>query len=253
LPNPEVSQTDIALSDEKRRKLLIPTASPRGLRRKRVQKLIGDLIRNRKIQMMRLTRYGNNLPQFLHVGCGPTNLYKEFINTDYKWVPGIDLCWDFTKQFPFPDHTFKGIFAEQTIEHVLVDAFITKVLPEFKRLLKSGGVIRIVTNDGDALIDRYYQAKLRGELEQPINKVSLEKGRVPSNSTMMMNLNAQFRSWGHKFIYDYQTLASALQWAGFVDVRHETFMHGQMPELLIDSSDWVERHTLLMYVEAFAP
>jgi hypothetical protein len=56
----------------------------------KVRTLYGHILRGRKFQLRRIKER-----KYLNVGCGPKPL-RGFLNLDYLWVPGIDLCWDIT-------------------------------------------------------------------------------------------------------------------------------------------------------------
>ena len=100
----------------------------------KVQRMIGWLVRNRAHQFRRASRSGKKL---LNVGCGP-NLVEAYINLDYAWRPGLDLCCDITRGIALPDGSLDGIYTEHCLEHISFQQCL-KVLKEFHRLLKPGG------------------------------------------------------------------------------------------------------------------
>ncbi len=73
----------------------------------------------------------------IQFGCGGLHL-KDWEN--------YDLDMDLTKPIPIPDQSVDFIFAEMVIEH-LTPQQAWNALDEFYRLLKSGGVVRIVIPD----------------------------------------------------------------------------------------------------------
>ena len=54
-----------------------------------------------------------------------------------------------------------------------------------------------------------------------------------------MSINACMREHGHRFIYDYDTLAKIATHAGFLKMAKRSFMDGADPTLLIDSPERV--------------
>ena len=54
---------------------------------------------------------------YFNVGCGP-NVKPGFINVDYDWRPGIDICCDITRSLPAADAQLGGIFTEHCLEHL---------------------------------------------------------------------------------------------------------------------------------------
>ena len=68
-----------------------------------------------------------------------------------------------------------------------------------------------------------------------------------NEKTPMISINRIFRSHGHQFIYDYETLEFLLNEAGFNNVKREGFRTGNDNRLLIDSP---ERVIESVYLEA---
>jgi hypothetical protein len=65
--------------------------------------------------------------------------------------------------------------------------------------------------------------------------------------TPMMQINAVFRSYGHQYAYDFETLERLLREAGFIGISRVNFHTGQDHALLLDSED---RRIESLYVEA---
>lgn len=82
----------------------------------------------------------------LHLGCG--NDYKEgYINVDLYPQPGdrVDEIWDISS-VPRSDNTVDEILSSHVIEHFDFNTG-QKVLLEWYRVLKPGGVLKIETPD----------------------------------------------------------------------------------------------------------
>jgi predicted SAM-dependent methyltransferase len=188
----------------------------------KVQALMSRLFRDRYV-----SRRAAGL-ELLDVGCGP-NLHPQFINLDYNWRPGIDICCDVTRGIPLPSQSLRGIFTEHMLEHVPREA-ARKVLAEFRRLLRPGGAVRIVVPDGEIYLRRY---------------VSGEAMPYPAD-TPITSVNNVFNGHGHRYIYDFMTLRAELEAAGFTDVARKAFNVGRA-ELLMDTPS---RAVESLYVEA---
>src|ERR1017187_10815560 len=126
----------------------------------KVRALYGHILRGRKFQLRRIKEQ-----QYLNVGCGP-KLLHSFVNLDYLWVPGIDLCWDVTEGIPLADHSLQGIYSEHCLEH-LEKSVVNDVLRDFSRLLKPTGTVRIVVPDAELYIDLYVMARNGGAVKFP--------------------------------------------------------------------------------------
>ena len=91
------------------------------------------------------------------------------------------------------------------------------MLSECYRVMKSGGVMRITTPDLKFLIKIFEDQE--SELHKEYIKWNSETfihSSAPSNSVSV--INNYVRDWGHKFIYDFDTLKVLLSEIGFVDV-----------------------------------
>ena len=210
----------------------------------KVQAWIARLIRNRRFQLRRPRVLGS---AYLDVGCGP-NTHAEFINLDYLWHPGVDVCWDLGTGLPFGDGTLRGVFSEHCLEHFpLPEA--AKLLHEMRRVLAPGGTLRLVVPDGELYL-RTYVRRLDGG-PAPLFPYE-ESERTQAGWSPMVSVNRIFYQdreslFGHRTIYDFQLLEQLLRSAGFDRVARRRFGEGTDPRLLIDTPD---RQCESLYVEA---
>jgi predicted SAM-dependent methyltransferase len=197
-----------------------------------VRRFIGSIIQNRKyfLQQNKIEK------KYLDVGCAG-NIHDHFVNLDYTWTPQIDVCWDITKQLPFKDSSFEGIFTEHCLEHITLTE-CKYALKEFFRIIKNNAIVRIVVPDGELYFDIYTRKKNGEDIYMPY-----EEGYI----TPMARVNGIFRNHGHKFIYDFATLKIILEEAGFKNITKTCFNEGSNKDLLLDSK---ERELESLYVEA---
>lgn len=199
--------------------------------------LLGHLIRNRRI-FVRHKQPGC----YLNLGCGKTPA-PGFCNLDYYWHPGIDVCWDVTRGLPFEDGYFGGGFSEHMLEHVDFDRALA-LLKECRRVLRPGGLLRLVVPDGELYL-ALYAAHLDG---QPVQLPYAEDDRASfAFVTPMVSVNRIFRFHGHRFIWDYETLRLALLHAGFSEVWKSRFGESEDRRLLCEQE---RRAVESLYVEA---
>ena len=80
------------------------------------------------------------MKKYLHIGCGENLLPKPFINIDVRKKKGVI----YSKAYPlkFKTGTFDLVYASHILEH-FKKALTLKVLKEWVRVLKPGGVIRL--------------------------------------------------------------------------------------------------------------
>lgn len=185
----------------------------------KVQRTIGPVVRNRRWQVRQLPR-----SDYLNLGCGG-NARAGWINVDWCWKPGVDLCWDVRRGLPLAASSMVGVYTEHMLEHFSL-AEGTEILAECFRVLRPGGTIRIAVPDGALMIGRYNAG-------EPIDAV-----------------NHLFCEHGHRFIYDFDALERQLELVGFCSIERAAFGVGRDEQMLIDSE---RRAAESMYVEAAKP
>jgi predicted SAM-dependent methyltransferase len=203
------------------------------------QRIYSVLARNRRFQAGKASVRGKNL---LNIGCG-VRIHPAFVNIDYNWLPGIDLCWDAGRTLPFADSSIAGVFSEHCLEHLSFDAakgFISEVY----RILHPGGVVRIIVPDAELFLRAYcaHSADQSVRFPPPYHQRLQE-----SNATPISLVNSVFRDFGHLYAYDYEELRNLLAMFPFSSICRSGFMDSQHACLLIDTP--ARRHESL-YVEA---
>jgi predicted SAM-dependent methyltransferase len=117
----------------------------------KVQVAISNIIRSKGLFINRKRIRDLRL---LNIGCGE-HVYPQFVNLDYFWRPGINICLDITKKgYPLPDNSMEGVYTEHCLEHIPLSAG-EKNLKEMYRVLKPGGTVRIVVPDGELYFTLY--------------------------------------------------------------------------------------------------
>ena len=151
----------------------------------------------------------------LQLGAGSSR-HPGWLNTDVE--PGDGLAYlDATKPFPFEDGSLDYIFSEHVIEHLTYDEG-KFMIGETYRVLAPGGRMRVSTPDLTQflrLFDKEPGDEARAYL---VGKMKWHKWPDEPNQAAII-LNLQMSSWGHKFMYDVQTLGGVLTRAGFENVQ----------------------------------
>jgi predicted SAM-dependent methyltransferase len=157
----------------------------------------------------------------LHIGCGDQAL-AGWVNVDLAPYPAVDVVQDVTKDLPFEDCSF--IFAEHFIEHLsLPDG--RKFLGLCRKALADGGVLRLTTPNLDWVwATQYHPGQWSG---------------APEAVEDCLRLNRSFYGWGHRFLYNPDTLTRVLRAAGFETVESCSRGESRHPELRD-----LERHEL---------
>lgn len=193
-------------------------------------------------------RYGNAKDLLVNLGAGSTGK-PGWINVDVFAAPGINCIYDCRKSLPFPDNSVKGIFSEHFFEHIDYVEEVPYFLSECYRVLKVGGIIRIIVPD----IEKYLQAYCKEGWEELSRIRPLDSERTDfyfncRYNTKMELINFVFRQeYEHKYGYDYTTLEFLLYKHGFSTVQRQDFGKSLLDELCIDQQ---VRASESLYVEA---
>lgn len=152
---------------------------------------------------VKVARFKKMKPLKLNVGSGKVKL-PGWVNIDIE--PGADLVIDVRKGLPFADSGVDFIYCEHFLEHLTFEED-AKVLKEFHRCLREGGVVRIAMPDLDYIIQKYSTDwKNQDWLSWPEYEFIKTKGQM---------INVEFRYWGHEYLYNEEDLRNQLIRAGF--------------------------------------
>jgi len=95
--------------------------------------------------------------KYLYLGCGnhrmPQFTHVE-INIGKRKVGPPDIIADITQHINLPDNSVDLIFSRATMEHLTYPDLINCLL-ENHRLLKKGGIVRMLVPDFDIMIQDY--------------------------------------------------------------------------------------------------
>jgi predicted SAM-dependent methyltransferase len=97
-------------------------------------------------------------PRLLNFGCGAT-FHRDWVNLDAAARPGV-VAHDVRRGFPFSDNAFHAVYGSHVLEHLEAET-ARLVLRECARILRPGGIARIVVPDLEA-IARLYLESLEG-------------------------------------------------------------------------------------------
>lgn len=151
--------------------------------------------------------------------------------------PGV-ICWDLRRGIPFPPDTFDVIYSSHFVEH-LDRAVVPAHLAECRRVLKPGGILRVVVPDLELIARKYVQALDRldsGEaaaesvrtwaisdlFDQMVRKgasgASEQKAWVARLERLIRGGAARTGEL-HRWMYDRHSLTAEFRNAGFRDAR----------------------------------
>lgn len=105
---------------------------------------------------------------YLNIGCG-NKFHPDWHNADYKPVSKDVSFVDIKKRLPYLDNSFDVIYHSQVLEHLTRkegDYFLSECF----RILKPGGIIRIVVPDLENIVKEYLnQLAINRENSSPEN------------------------------------------------------------------------------------
>lgn len=191
--------------------------------------------------------------RLLHFGCGPEVSPTEWEDYDGSWnlwlqhaLPGKAIRpvirkfnryeWpshvrylDLTRPLPFEDASADAIYASHVLEH-LYHADALRLLQECRRVLKVGGVLRLVLPDLEHMIQAYAASRdPNAAFELNRQLLFREVERPDSLWKRIYAALADFHS--HKFMYDARLLAHLLVEAGFRDIIRHDCHASAIPEI----------------------
>jgi predicted SAM-dependent methyltransferase len=166
----------------------------------------------------------------------------DWLNTDlHDYGRGDELVYlDVRKPFPVPDESFDFVYSEHVIEH-LTYAEGQHCLRETLRVLKPGGRTRVATPSLERLTALYDGGEI-GEryVHWAVDTLEPEvQAALPG-----VVINNFFRSWGHRFVYDPDTLRHALHEAGFVEIEEAPL--GELERHLADQPEFNQLETFVL-------
>jgi predicted SAM-dependent methyltransferase len=184
----------------------------------------------------------------VHLGCGNA-LFPGWLNVDcYPPASGSGaqiLTLDMRRGLPLADRSVAALFSEHFLEHLSVETVRDVILPELCRVLEPGGRARLGVPSGEYFVDQYV-AHRNGK---PDPLFEANRGAA----TAMTMLNDIMHGFGHRFLYDFETLAGMLKTAGFATVERST--PGNSDAAVFQGKDRIDpwRQAMSLYVEAAVP
>lgn len=151
----------------------------------------------------------------LNLGCG-SNVKEGWLNVDM--FPPAELILDLREKLPFADNSCSMIYSEHFLEHLDYPGAAEVFLREALRVLRPGGLFSVGVPDTEWPLKEYQQVVVGGYYD------CCKMWRHQWCTTHLDHINQHFREHGgHKFAYDYETLAKRLADAGFSGIRKREF------------------------------
>jgi len=202
----------------------------------------------------------------VNLGCGP-NAPAGWLNVDGSWnawlsnhaylrktlmtfgvisnnSPGAEwnvrpLVHDLTKSLPFADNAVSVIYGAHVLEHLyLADA--QRLLAECKRVLRRGGVIRLVVPDLRFMVTSYLKNKNGGSpsasekiaAADKLNEKLGFRSPAPPSGNFLFKFYSLWKDFHHhKWMYDSDSLIRYMENAGFTAVCEKAYLQSEIPDI----------------------
>jgi predicted SAM-dependent methyltransferase len=137
---------------------------------------------------------------YLHLGCGGIN-HPRFVNVDGYPYPHVHSVRGIDDLSPFADDSAGLVYACHCLEHFTMDE-IPRVLTEWRRVLRPGGILRLSVPDFDLLLAIY-----------------AEHGRDLASISRVLLGGQDGRFNFHHAVFTARSLTKLFQEAGFGEIR----------------------------------
>ena len=147
-------------------------------------------------------------------------LFKRITQPSF---PDNIVFGDVIKGLPLKDGSVDLLYSSHVLEHLSYDDFIIALKNSFK-VLKKGGVFRIVMPDLKQLVDAYLENKQQNNPLASVNFINNTLMGVKSRDKSIKSL--VFRAFGntnHLWLWDYESTEKMLKEVGFESVRKCAF------------------------------
>lgn len=191
-----------------------------------------------QLSCAQLTRPARGLR--LHLGSGNSRL-EGWVNID---MPPAELAMNLGWGLPFDDGSADYVFLSHVFEHLYREEALG-LLREARRVLAPGGVLRVVVPDIEQCIRAYaagdqefFETRKKywpyaADCETPLEHFLEYAGAGVRPGDF----------WGHKYGYDFDTLAAALRRAGFRQITRSEYMGSRHEALRVDEASVAARFT----------
>jgi predicted SAM-dependent methyltransferase len=133
------------------------------------------------------------------------------------WASDI-VIHDLRKPLPFGDRTACCVYTSHCLEHLTRDDG-RRLVRECHRVLRKGGVVRVLVPDLFQLAERYVTAN-RASGEAAVEFLNdLDVFPVDDDRNPLLRVYRAMRNTYHKWLYDEPLLRQLLSEGGFSDVR----------------------------------
>lgn len=193
---------------------------------------------------------GAGTKHYINLGSGP--LKKDgYLNIDFFGVPEVDYGADLRRPLKIAEGAVDGIVTEHVLEH-LTYGEAKQLLGECYRILKPGGILRVIVPDLSLFVLRYGERDdawfKRWETLMFTQSADPERS-IRRLASPLQAISFVTQEYGHRSAWDFETLKLYLTESGFRQIDQVGFKQGRCTELFLDK-DLEERKFVSLYAEA---
>lgn len=164
---------------------------------------------------------------------------------------------------PFENESVKNLYSSHFIEHLSYEEG-RKFLKESFRILSPNNTIRIVCPDVSIWIEKIYKNKDKkffSEYKKSLDEDYWENYLYKERDYLKTNIqifNSMIYNWGHKWMWDFESLKLELEEVGFTNVKKCKQSEGNLYDLenienVLPSEKIKQRNLESIFIEASKP
>jgi len=150
-------------------------------------------------------------------------------STQQRWQREL-IFHDVRHGLPWDDQSVRYIYTSHLLEHLSPQSG-ERLLHECYRVLKSGGVIRVVVPDLMLYAQRYVQAI--ADMDPEFRDLTSFSATEEFLEMVGVHYGSGSARSPHRWMYDASSLATCLTKAGFVKIARKAYREGRVPDLTI--------------------
>ena len=196
--------------------------------------------------------------KLVNLGCGPNAKLGHWLDYDGSWNAWINLfptvlrrvtraayalsgqkAFDYprhvrylnvNRRFPFKSETVDGIYASHVWEHLYYEN-ARKATHECHRVLRHGGIVRLVVPDLRVYCERYIAFIGTDTAAMELHEALMYRKLRREKSALLSVYNGLTEFHSHKFMYDEAALIRLMREAGFLDPKVKGYLESALPHL----------------------
>lgn len=178
-------------------------------------------------------------------------------------IGGFVINHNVNDGLPFENESVKNLYSSHFIEHLSYEES-RKFLKESFRILSPNNTIRIVCPDVSIWIEKIYKNKDKkffSEYKKSLDEDYWENYLYNQKDYLKTNIqifNSMIYNWGHKWMWDFESLKIELEEVGFTNVKKCKHLEGNLYDLknienVLPSEKIKQRNLESIFIEASKP